>query len=171
MTTVRLRPFDEADAGVLLEWVRSEAEMVMWSGPSFRWPLDVGQLMTFPAALRPFSAVDAESGQLVGHVRLWTAETYRIGRVGSVLVDPVLRGRGYGGVLIEAALDVAFGELRLHRVGLGVYTQNEGARRVYEKAGFVREGLVRDAVCVGGAYWSDIEMGILESEWRGGERR
>jgi RimJ/RimL family protein N-acetyltransferase len=165
MTTVLLRPFDEADAAVLLGWVRSEEEMVMWSGPSFRWPLDVAQLMAIPAALRPFSAVDAESRQLVGHLRLWSAETYRIGRFGSVLVDPSLRGRGYGSALIAAALDVAFGELRLHRVGLGVYAQNESARRVYEKAGFVREGLVRDAVYVNGAYWSDIEMGILESEW------
>ncbi|WP_163509680.1 GNAT family N-acetyltransferase [Fodinicola acaciae] len=166
MTAVRLRRFQEADAHALLRWIRSEEEMVMWSGPSFRWPLDVEQLMAFPDTLRVFAAIDAETGRLAGHLRLWVAEPYRLGRFGAVLVDPELRGRGYGSALIGAALEVAFGELRLHRVGLGVYTQNEGARRVYEKAGFVREGLIRDAVFVNGAYWSDIEMGILESERR-----
>ena len=40
------------------------------------------------------------------------------------------------------------------------------AEKVYLKAGFKREGILRDAIMDGGKYADDILMSILESEWK-----
>ncbi len=68
--------------------------------------------------------------------------------------------------MIEEILKIAFKELNLHRVSLGVFDFNYSAIACYEKAGFIKEGLLRDARKTGNEYWSLWEMSILENEWR-----
>jgi GNAT superfamily N-acetyltransferase len=77
-------------------------------------------------------------GYIIGYVsqpsEIW--DTGRIGHVDSFLVDPALRGRGIGRLLLHAAYE------HLRRVGVGtvgldVVATNEGARRFYEREGFV----------------------------------
>lgn len=43
---------------------------------------------------------------------------------------------------------------------------NEGAVRLYEKLGFKREGVEREAIFSNGKFWDIIELGMLEREWR-----
>ena len=62
--------------------------------------------------------------------------------------------------------DFAFETLGLHRLELDVFSFNPRAVRAYEKAGFRREGVRREAVLDGTAYGDDILMAILEDEWR-----
>ena len=40
------------------------------------------------------------------------------------------------------------------------------AIRAYERAGFVREGVLRDAIATSGGFADDVLMSMLESEWR-----
>ena len=47
-----------------------------------------------------------------------------------------------------------------------MYSFNPRAESVYRKAGFKREGVLRDAVMDGDTYADDILMAILEDEWR-----
>ncbi len=49
---------------------------------------------------------------------------------------------------------------------LDVYSFNPRAEKVYLKAGFKREGVLRDAVMDGDKYADDILMSILEDEWK-----
>jgi RimJ/RimL family protein N-acetyltransferase len=67
--------------------------------------------------------------------------------------------------LMEEILKVAFDELNLHRVSLGVFDFNLSAIACYEKAGFIKEGLLRDARKNDDEYWNLWEMSILEDEW------
>ena len=60
----------------------------------------------------------------------------------------------------------AFTSMGLHRVSLAVFAFNERAIRSYEKVGFVVEGQARDAIYRDGRYWDEIDMSMLESEWR-----
>lgn len=76
------------------------------------------------------------------------------------------RGKGIGTWATEFTRDFAFEELHLHRLELDVYSFNPRAERVYLKAGFKREGVLRDAVKDGDKYADDILMSILEDEWR-----
>ena len=76
------------------------------------------------------------------------------------------RGRGIGTWAIETTRDFAFEDLKLHRLELDVFSFNPRAERAYLKAGFKREGVLRDAVMDGESYADDILMAILEDEWR-----
>ena len=50
----------------------------------------------------------------------------------------------------------------LHRIGLGVVADNEIAIRVYEKVGFVVEGVLRDAFFSDdGRYHDEVHMGLI----------
>jgi ribosomal-protein-alanine N-acetyltransferase len=76
------------------------------------------------------------------------------------------RGRGYGSDALRALLRFAFDELRLVRVWLDVYDMNEGAQRVYERVGFVREGILRRAAYREGMHHDVHRMAVLADEWR-----
>lgn len=60
----------------------------------------------------------------------------------------------------------AFEQLYLHRLELDVFSFNPRAEKAYLKAGFKREGVLRDAVKDGDKYADDILMAILEEEWK-----
>lgn len=75
--------------------------------------------------------------------------------------------KGYGAEAIGLMLGYGFERLNLHRVYLRVYANNPRAIRCYEKAGFRREGLLRESHFSEGRYWDTTIMGILEGEWRG----
>lgn len=72
------------------------------------------------------------------------------------------RGMGIGKTLIAAALQKA--KLKgLTRIELTVRENNKLAIKLYEKFGFVVEGIHRNAVCIDGKYENHISMALL---WR-----
>ncbi len=79
--------------------------------------------------------------------------------------DEAYRGRGYGTDAVRLTVSYAFRELGMHRVMLGVMAYNTRAIRVYEKCGFVREAVRREAIYRDGVRWDVVEMGILRHEW------
>jgi diamine N-acetyltransferase len=90
--------------------------------------------------------------------------------LGIVIGDPADRGHGYGSDAIRAILAFAFGSLRLERVWLDVYDFNPGARRIYERQGFVTEGVLRHALWRQDRYVDVVRMSILHDEWRDSRR-
>lgn len=81
------------------------------------------------------------------------------------LYDPQYFGKGYGTEALQLAIDYGFTTLHLHRISLGVFEFNPRAIHVYEKIGFVREGVERDALFWEGRFYNQIIMSILEHEW------
>lgn len=79
--------------------------------------------------------------------------------------------KGYGTDALRAISDFGFGALRLERIGLFVYAGNDGARRAYEKAGFVHEGTLRRAHFARGEHHDVHVMSLLLSEWQAQERK
>lgn len=73
--------------------------------------------------------------------------------------------KGYGSAAIRLILKFAFETLKLHRVELEVFDYNHRGQRSYEKAGFVKEGVKRDALFFEGEYHNIIMMAILEDEY------
>jgi RimJ/RimL family protein N-acetyltransferase len=74
-------------------------------------------------------------------------------------------GKGYGTEATRAICDFGFGELRLERIGLFVYADNERGRRTYEKAGFTLEATLRRAHFARGEHHDVHVMGLLRDEW------
>lgn len=76
-----------------------------------------------------------------------------------------LRGGGLGTEAVDVIVDFCFGQLRLERIWLVTDSVNARAQRVYEKAGFVREAVLRRAFYQDGVFQDDIRMAILRDEW------
>jgi ribosomal-protein-alanine N-acetyltransferase len=74
------------------------------------------------------------------------------------------RGRGYGTEAVRLLTRHAFDDLGLHRVEPRVFETNEIALRTFEKAGFVREGVLREYALVGGERVGLVIMGRLRTD-------
>lgn len=107
-------------------------------------------------------------GRAVGVIDLHEIDMTNGGAgIGIVIGESADRSVGYGGDALAALLDFAFDELRLERVWLDVFDSNAGARRLYERVGFVREATFRHGVYRGGRYDDVHRLAILRSEWTG----
>ncbi|MFS0837212.1 GNAT family N-acetyltransferase [Paenibacillus sp. 1P03SA] len=173
---IRFAYFGKEDYNQLIEWSGDEAFLLQWAGPQFKYPLTALQLDAYMEGANDperserliYKVIDSENDLPVGHISIGNIDRHnRSARIGKVLVGHTAsRGRGTGQAMIREALRIGFGELRLHKMTLGVFDFNEAAIRCYEKEGFVKEGFIRDARRMGDAYWNLIEMGILENEWQ-----
>lgn len=74
-------------------------------------------------------------------------------------------GEGIGRRALSLVVDRAFVKHEAHRVWLDTFTGNERAQRSYAATGFVREGILREALLKNGRYESLVVMSILRSEW------
>jgi diamine N-acetyltransferase len=106
----------------------------------------------------------AEAGRRVGYVILTglldpnkSIEFRRI-----VITD---KGHGYGTAALNLVKTLAFETYKAHRLWLDVKEQNHRARSVYQKAGFIVEGTLRECVRTGNNYESLVMMSMLKQEY------
>lgn len=90
---------------------------------------------------------------------------HRCAMIGIQLLEG-FQGQGYGSEAIRWVLDWCFDAAGLHKVVIGAFEWNYGARRLYERLGFKTEGVRREMFWHKGRFWDDYEFGILGSEWR-----
>jgi UDP-4-amino-4,6-dideoxy-N-acetyl-beta-L-altrosamine N-acetyltransferase len=80
-----------------------------------------------------------------------------------IFVEKDFAGKGFGFLATKEMLKIAFEKLKLHRVYLRVFSDNLSAIKVYEKAGFVKEGLLRDTIFIDGKFRDMILMGAINA--------
>ena len=103
-------------------------------------------------------------GEVAGYVRLGKGSRFRssdhVLTVNGIAVDPAKQGRGVGRALIDGAI-VEARRRGARRLTLRVFSPNERARRLYESAGFVVEGVLRDEFFLDGRYVDDVFMALV----------
>lgn len=108
-----------------------------------------------------------DSDDLIGYVELdgilWS---HQVGWLSIAIGDSAYRGQGYGLEAMQLALAFAFGELNLYRVQLTVFSYNDRAIALYEKLGFLREGVYRECLQRDGRRYDMYLYGLLHSEWK-----
>ncbi|MEU2119422.1 GNAT family protein [Streptomyces sp. NPDC016459] len=82
-----------------------------------------------------------------------------------LMLDPDHRGRGYGPDAVDALVDLAFGELPMHRVQAVTHTTNTAALGVLARAGFVQEGVRRSSCMHRGRRYDVAVLALLRDEW------
>lgn len=172
---VVLRPVTVADVPALhagmadLEMARltgsihstAEAHQHSWSIPELeevyaRWTAADDRIV--------WAIVDTSSNHVVGESVLHDLDVgnrscgFRIWISGA-------RDQGLGTEATRLTLRHAFEDQGLHRVELEVYDFNPRARHVYEKVGFVHEGVKRQALLFDDEWIDAHVMSILASEW------
>jgi RimJ/RimL family protein N-acetyltransferase len=105
----------------------------------------------------------------IGRVRLkevgehnWHHRNAKIG----IFIASEYQRKGYGSEAIKWVLNWAFQMAGLHRVGIRCFSYNSGARKLYERLGFVYEGSERESIWYDGEWHDEIFSSILMSEWR-----
>ncbi len=105
---------------------------------------------------------DLETGKPLGSVYIRDIDRrHKKAEYGIFIGEPEGRGRGVGTAAGRLMLRYCFEEEGLHRVFLRVFATNQRAVRSYEKAGFVREGLLKDDVCIEGRYRDIVWMAAV----------
>jgi RimJ/RimL family protein N-acetyltransferase len=87
--------------------------------------------------------------------------------LGIAIGDPADRGQGYGSEALALALRFCWRELNLQRVALTVLSHNPDAVRLYARAGFVVEGVMRRASYADGAFRDVTVMAALRGDGEG----
>ena len=127
-------------------------------------------MLKSPAESRPLTieARQGEGWKTIGNCGLHQPDhKNRSAEFGLVIGDKTFWNHGYGTETTRLMVSHGFNTLNLHRIFLRVFENNPPAIRVYEKAGFIHEGRMRQAEYRDGEYIDVLLMSILRDEWRG----
>lgn len=104
---------------------------------------------------------EAGSGQVIGYIRLKPptplAENAHVMHVSGIAVVASARGQGVAAALLAAGERYSI-EHGASKLSLRVLGSNAPAIRLYERAGFVREGTLADEFLIDGKYVDDLIM-------------
>lgn len=155
---IRLRPFKESDAPLILSWCREEKAFYQWTaGVLGPYPLTADRFAQTGALMR-FTALNDR--EVCGFFTLRNpGETQDEVRFGFVIVDPALRGQGVGRQMLRLGLIFAREVYGAKKASLGVFENNAPALRCYLAAGF-REAArpTAEAYSILGETWTCREM-------------
>ncbi|RPI79245.1 MAG: N-acetyltransferase [Desulfobacteraceae bacterium] len=130
-----------------MDWTRQYLERILADPSSWNQVISVGECKVGYCGLSNISIhnKNAEFFILIGDMEFWNKG---IGTKAGILV-----------------LNHAFKVLSLNRVWLTVSACNDGAIHSYEKIGFLKEGIMREACYRDEHYHDKLVMGILSKEW------
>ncbi|MCX4974355.1 GNAT family N-acetyltransferase [Streptomyces sp. NBC_00554] len=164
-----LRPFTRADADGIWE-ILDDPDVIRFTfEPSTELTLErlrswYGSRATQPDRL-DLAVTDRATGELLGEVVLHEWDPTGRNCTFRTLIGPRGRGRGIGTEATRLIVGHGFEQLGLHRIALELYSHNHRARRVYEKVGFVEEGVRRQTQLRDGEWADETLMAILAHEW------
>lgn|SRR5690554_6758558 len=82
-----------------------------------------------------------------------------------VMVNPMMHGKGIGKKVSFWMYNYAFSILNLNKIYLYTNDDNINAYKIYESAGFMLEGVLRDHKWKNGKFQNRRIYGLLKSEW------
>jgi diamine N-acetyltransferase len=113
---------------------------------------------------RAFSMFDRHTyvGQCSINQIYWPARNGRM----FLVVRREQQGKGYGGQALRLLADLAWRELKLHKLWLIVRRDNREAQAMYLRHGFDFEGVLADEYCVNGTFYDMVRMSLLNPSER-----
>ncbi len=177
-TSVTLRPFTETDLPGIAVMLADPEALRLTGSEHGDEPLDGGRSSVLDQRTRDWygsrnaqtdrldlAVVDRSTDRFVGEVVLneWDEGNRSCGF--RVIIGPAGRDRGLGTDAVRLIVGYGFEQLGLHRISLEVFATNPRARRVYEKVGFVAEGVLRESLRYGDEWIDTTVMAILADEW------
>jgi len=150
------RPTDARGLSRLFAEVRAEGRWLVTPPSALSSPSEaffIGEMLRSGDGLALVAEAD---GEVVGNVLVSLERNAVSDHIGtlSICVADAWRDVGIGSALVGAAVDWARAR-GLGKLALGVFPDNERAIAVYERAGFVREGLRRRQFRVQGNVFRD----------------
>lgn len=169
---IRLGPLKLCDLDRLFDWINSR-ELVLFNS-NYR-PISENEHLQWFNELstnNPYTfGIYSSTRELIGTCQLKEINyIHRCAELQIRIGDSNYRGKGFGSKAIQELLKIGFGDINLNRVYLHVFENNLPAIRAYEKTGFLREGLLRQAAHINGNYVNVLVMGMLREEYDSKQR-
>ena len=158
---VRLRPFEESDVPAIVDACR-DPEIPRWTAVPSPYSEADARAWLASGEEESFAVVDRASGELLGSIGV----RYLDGGIGEVgyWVKREARGRGVATRALGLVARWALVEKGLGRFQLRADVANEPSQRVAEKAGFVREGVLRSALAFKGERRDVVMYSLLPDD-------
>jgi RimJ/RimL family protein N-acetyltransferase len=170
---VTLRPLVVADARRLVALLSDPA---VTRNLRLRAPVSLAAEREFIAALHHatdqlvLGITARDDGRLLGVGGLHQlTDAARQAELGLFLGGPEEWGKGFGTEATRLLCAHGFDVLKLNRIWLHVFADNERALRAYVRIGFQREGVLRQAAVRGAEHVDVVSMGLLRGEWVAGK--
>ena len=164
LRTMKIRSFDpDNDFDVIRNWITDERTHMLWCAGRIPFPMSRTAFLDFldDIASRngdvPYVAT-WEEGRPAGFYTYSGNKDTKEGMLKFVVVDPEERGKGVAGEMLKRALNAVFEDGKIEAVHLNVFSANTGARRCYEKAGFVERNTTSGAFEYKGESWDRCNM-------------
>lgn len=171
----KLRELEKKDLPVINEW-RNNPELIAQLGAPYRFiNLSVdeawfdGYMKNRSTTVR-CAIVEEHNDEILGLVSLVSIDHLNQSAEFHIMIgNKENQGKGLGTFAVMQMLKHAFDNLNLQRVELTVLEDNERARHLYEKVGFVQEGVKRSARYKKGKFVNMMIYSVLKAEFnRGG---
>lgn len=114
----------------------------------------------------PWVATRHDDDILIGTCSLFGIHREHLRGVIGYALRPQFWGQGLAGEMLRLALDFAFDTLALNRIEADIDPLNLASCTLVERAGFQREGYLRERWRVGGGVQDTALYGLLRKEYR-----
>lgn len=169
--SIALRALELSDGDALWRWF-ADREVVRYSLSMWLFPTSRHETQTWlertisDKHTLTLGIVERSSSALIGFAGI--ASISLINRSGEYFIligNKACWSRGYGTAVTNLIVAYGFATLNLYRIALTVSNINRAGVTAYERAGFTREGVLRQACYRDGQYHDKIVMAILRPEW------
>jgi len=157
---VLLRPLRREDSALLYDWITNRDLVILNS--SFHPVSDVDHqawiesMLIKRADLVIFVIEEAKTRQVIGTCQLLNINwRHRSAELQIRIGNTQYHGRGFGSEAVKLLTHFGYVDLNLHRIYLHVFANNTRAIKSYEKCGFVKEALLKEAAYIDGS-WVDV---------------
>lgn len=167
---IRLRPYKACDAQTITKWLKDEYAFRQWSADRYeKYPITSADMNLYYDRDRDngqsWAMTAFDDTDIVGHftMRFPNSNCFDEIRLGFVVIDDNMRGKGYGKEMLSLAIRYAFDFVKVKKISLGVFENNEAAIKCYEACGFqrVKPENVENYHCMG-EIWNCIEMELVK---------
>ena len=162
---MRIRPYQNKDFNTISQWITEERSHALWCANLMPYPLekkgfdDLLQEAEERFGDSPFVAT-TDDGTLIGFFCFSVNLNTNEGMLKFVVVNNVIRNKGYGCEMIKQAVKYAFEIAKADAVQLNVFPENSGAKKCYEKVGFRERALTENAFRFKDELWGRCNMVI-----------
>ena len=127
-------------------------------------------LKTIEPLNEPSYLIQVDGKIVGGHGFVGFNERYKVAEIGYWLA-PQFNGRGYVTRGIKYLEDLAFGQLGINRMQIQIDVNNVKSQAVAVRAGYKKEGVLRQAYVLRGVPCDLIVYSKLKSEWEKGKQK
>lgn len=168
---LRLRALAERDVDALFALHSDPDVMRYWSYPAWTGREQAVAHIARLAHERettetyPWVATPRDGNDAIGTCSLFGIHREHLRGVIGYALRPSFWGRGYAGEMLRLALDFAFDTLGLNRIEVDIDPLNLASCKLVERAGFRREGFLRERWRVGGGVQDTALYGLLRKDY------